>query len=157
MAARVRRERQKDLLEQEEHNRQLALQTMHRAPSLELDIRIEAEPGASPPFCTVRTQIHTIFNTVCFIVPPEELRRVPYAPSTLVRLVPHTNLHVLKSSDWFRAGAEPGGDFTVAYSDEGLSHMHLAVSEDLFAMLVTDVFMAHRIGEGMGFFVLNYP
>lgn len=157
MAARVRRERQQDLREQEEHNRQLAMQSVHRPPALELDIRIEAEHGTQPPFWTVRTNIHTLQNTVVFVVPPDELRRIPYPPATHVRLVPFTALHMLRPSDWFKAGNPPGGDFGVGYHDAGFQHMHLAVSDDLFATLVADVFMAQHLGDGMHVLVVNYP
>lgn len=157
MSARVRREQRKDIQEREENDRRLAVQSMQHLPSLELDIRIEAEAGATPVCWTVRTHIRALYNTILFEVPPEELRRIPYPPGTLVRLVPYTPIHMLRPSNWFSSGTEPGNDFSVSYSESGYRHMHLAVSEELFAMLVADVFIAQRIGEGVQLLLAAYP
>ena len=149
MAARVRRERRSDQTQEEEHNRQLAF---HSAPppSLDVDFRIEAENGVEPASWTVHTQIVPLADAILFNVPDEELRKIPYAADTLIRVVPYTWMHILLPSKWFRAGMDPGNNFsTHRTAEEGFGHMNLTISEELFARLIADIFMAHHHGAIM--------
>lgn len=146
MAARVRRERRADRAEEELRNRQLAFQQPVPPPSLDLDFRIEAEPGTEPAHCTVRTMIVPTHDAILFIVPEEELRKIPFKADTLVRIVPYTQMHILTPSNWFRAGLDPGNNFGAHRAPEGgFQHLNLTVSEDLFAMMVVDSFMRHAV------------
>ena len=157
MASRVRRERRQDRLDQELQNHQAAL--THQQPSfliippLELDIRIEAEIGVSPSTWIIKTRLIELQNIIVFDVPFEELRRIPYTPGTFIRLVPHTSMHILQPSNWFRAGVEPGNHFSVAYNGSGFMHINFAMQEDIFAALVSDLIMS-RYGEGFQLLVL---
>jgi len=151
MAARVRREQRQDRAEEEQRNHQIALsmQDASATATLELHIRIEAEPGVSPPVWNVRTVFAPIANTLIFAVPAEELKHIPYnAHSTTIRLVPYTDMHVLRPSNWFRAGTSPGSSFTVSADHGGFHHIHLSVSEELFAILVADTLMLRQSGDG---------
>jgi hypothetical protein len=81
-----------------------------------------------------------------FTVPPEELKRIPYAPNTLIRLVPHTEMHMLRPSNWFRAGVDdPGYNFTVNRDRHGeWNRMHLTLSEELFFLMLADTFLLRQ-------------
>jgi hypothetical protein len=150
MAARVRREQRKDRDEEEQRNHQvaLAMQEAGTTATLELFIRIEAEPGVSPPAWNVRTVFAPINNALTFVVPAEELKRIPYsAEQTMLRLVPYTDMHVMRPSSWFRAGTT-SGQFSVGADHGGFHHIHFSVSEELFAILVADTLMLHQSRGG---------
>jgi hypothetical protein len=159
MAARVRRERRQDRAEEERANHQVAIQ--HSAPSnvvmipaFELGIRIEAEWGVSPATWTLKTRLVDSHHTVLFVVPNDELQRIPYPPNTRIRLVPFTRMHVLQPSCWFVPGTEPGANFRVGVSATGFYHIHLMMQEDIFATLVSDLIMGQFFGENQGFRLL---
>lgn len=131
-----------DRAEEEQSNHQVAVQLQGTVSRLELSILIEAEAGASPPTWTLRTQFFPLADSMIFVVPVEDLRQIPYSHDTVIRLVPYTDLCRLRPSNWFKAGCSaPGSNFTVNSDERGFHHMHLFVSEDLFAMLVADAFM----------------
>ena len=155
MASRIRRERKRDRAEEERLNHQMAIQqSMLVVPSFELEIRIEAEIGVSPATWTLKTRLVELHNRIIFDVPFDELRRIPYPPSTYIRLVPCTSMHILHPSNWFRQGIVPTGNFSVSYSETGFLHMNLAMQEDVFATLVSDVVMRQFFGGGEGFQLL---
>jgi hypothetical protein len=151
LASRIRRERKQDREEEETHNRQLAMQhvpgSLFVIPPLELNIRIEAAIGVSPATWVLKTQLVEMHNLIVFDVPPEELSRIPYLPGTFMRLVPYTCMHILQPSDWFRTGAQPGGNFSASFCDRGrFSHINLTLAEDVFAALVGDLIMGQYGG-----------
>jgi hypothetical protein len=155
MAARIRRERKQDRMEEEQANRRLAVQhSMVVVPAFELEIRIEAHIGASPSSWTLKTKLVELQNVIIFDVPAEELQKIPYTPDTLIRLIPFTRMHVLQASDWFRIGINPGSNFSVGYHTEGFMHIHLAMRDDLFATLVSDLIVGRLFGGGDGFQLL---
>jgi hypothetical protein len=146
MAARVRREQKHDRVEEEIHDRQVAVQ-IQQGVMLELNIRIEAEPGVSPPTWNLRTHLLPFIDGIVFSVPLDELKRIPYSQDTLIRLVPHTEMHMLRPSYWFRAGSTaPGSNFTVNSDHRGFHRIHLTVSEELFAVMVADMLMLSTVG-----------
>lgn len=159
MASRIRRERRHDREEEESQNRQLAMQ--HAAPAnlfvvppLELHIRIEAAIGASPATWILRTRLMEMDNLIVFDVPIDELQRIPYPPGTYMRLVPYTCMHILQPSDWFKAGTQPRGNFSVSFGELGrFLHINLTIPEDVFASLVSDLIMS-RYGEGFQLLLL---
>lgn len=141
MAARVRRQQMQDRAEEEQHNHQVAVQLQGTVSRFELSILIEAEAGVSPPTWTLRTQFVPLADSMIFVVPVEDLRQIPYTHDTVIRLIPYTELCRLRPSNWFKAGhSSPGNNFTVNSDERGFHHMHLFVSEDLFAMMVADAF-----------------
>ena len=144
MAARVRREQKQDKYEAENQNRQVAVQLQQGSMTmLELNIRIEAEPGVLPSSWNLKTQLIPCTNGIVFNVPLDELKRIPYAHDTLIRLIPHTVMHMLRPSHWFRAGlSTPGSNFTVNGDHQGFHRIHLTISEELFTVMVADMFMA---------------
>ena len=156
MAARVRREQKQDRSEEESQNHQVAVQLQQGTVSmLEVTIRIEAEPGVSPPFWNLNTQLLPFDSGIIFNVPLDELKRIPYAHDTLIRLVPHTVMHMLWPSHWFRAGSSaPGSNFTVNGDQRGFHRIHLTISEELFAVMVADMFMASSGSMRQGFHLL---
>jgi hypothetical protein len=155
MAARVRQQRMQDRAEEEQSNHQVAVQLQGSVSRLELSILIEAEAGASPPAWNLRTQFVPLADSMIFVVPVEDLRQIPYTHDTAIRLIPYTDMCRLQPSGWFRAGASsPGGNFTVNCDERGFHHVHLFVSEELFAMLVADTFIIRPAG-GLHMIVLN--
>ena len=161
MAARVRRERRKDREEEERAHRHMAMQHARQAApflTFELEIRIEAELGVSPTTWTMKTKIIQCYDTVIFLVPDDELQRIPYPPCTRIRLVPHTRMHILQASDWFVPGTDPGCNFGVACSADRIYHIHFAIREEVFAALLNDLIMGQLFGgEGRGFHLLLLP
>lgn len=160
MAARVRRERKQDRTEEERAHRQMAMQTIQVAPTLtfELKIRIEAEVGVSPATWTMETKLIQCYDTIIFLVPEEELQRIPYSPRTRIRLVPHTRMHILQASNWFVPGMDPGGNFGVACNADRIHHIHFALREEVFAALLNDLIMGQLFGRGgQGFHLLMLP
>lgn len=130
-----------DRAEEEQHNHQVAVQLQGTVSRFELSILIEAEAGVSPPTWTLRTQFVPLADSMIFVVPVEDLRQIPYMHDTVIRLIPYTELCRLRPSNWFKAGhSSPGNNFTVNSDERGFHHMHLFVSEDLFAMMVADAF-----------------
>jgi hypothetical protein len=163
MAARIRRERKQDRAEEERSNLQVALHhslpsTMVVLPAFELEIRIEAELGVSPATWTLKTKLIESPSTIMFIVPDNELQRIPYPPNTRVRLVPCTRMHILRPSNWFIPGLEPSGDFSsffrVGCHATGIFHIDLTLPEDIFATLVSDLIMGQFFGATDGFHLL---
>ena len=155
MASRIRRERRQDRAEEESLNQQVAMQhSMIVVPAFELEIRIEAQIGVSPASWTLKTRLVEHSNSIVFDVPLEELRRIPYPPGTYMRLVPFTSMHILQPSNWFKTGVNPGSDFSVSYHEGGFLHINLAMREDLFATLVSDIIMGRFMGGGEGFQLL---
>lgn len=153
MAARVRREQRKDRDEEEQRNHQIALamQESGFATTLELFIRIEAEPGVSPPAWNVRTVFSPVANALTFAVPSEELKRIPYHPlHTMIRLVPYTDIHVMRPSNWFRPSTmiNPSSNFAISADERGYHRIHFSMSEELFAIVVADTFMLRQSGAG---------
>ena len=123
-------------------------------PAFELEIRIEAEIGVSPATWTLKTRLIELHNTIIFDVPFDELRRIPYPPGTYMRLVPFTSMHILPPSNWFKEGITPGNNFNVSHNESGFLHIHLAMREDVFATLVSDMIMGRFFGGGEGFQLL---
>jgi len=156
MAARVRREQKHDKSEEENSNRLVAVQLQQGTITmLDLTIRIEAEPGVSPSTWNLATQLIPFTDGIVFNVPFDELKRIPYTHDTLIRLVPHTSMHMLRPSHWFRAGSSaPGSNFTVNGDQRGFHRIHLTISEELFAVMVADMFMASSGSMRQGFHLL---
>ena len=158
LASRVRRERRKDRAEEERANRQMAIQhsvaVPNGTPAFELEIRIEAESGVSPATWTVKTKLIECYSSVIFLVPDHELQRIPYSPQTRIRLVPYTRMHILQASNWFVPGMEPGGNFGVACSETQIYHIHLAMREEVFTALFSDLLMSQLFGGSEGFRLL---
>ena len=165
MATRVRREQRQDRVDSEQHDLQTAIQmqtgvNMYRGmwdgrvwTGLNLNIRIEAEPGVTPSTWVLNTHLVPLSYTVVFLVPPEQLQAIPYPHDTLVRLVPFTCMHSLRPSSWLRASANPAVDagFTIHGNEFGFNHIHFTMSEETFAVLLTDVYM---VGSGESFQLL---
>jgi hypothetical protein len=158
MAARVRRERRRDRVEEEQRNRDLALQhgqliaageISAMTPIVELGIRIEAQFGVVPAMWELRTRLTEFDDRVVFEVLPEELRAVPYPAGTYVRLVPYTSMHLLQPSRWFKLGAEAGTPFSVGRDGDAFTHVRLTLADD--ACLVADIVMAQIMGGGESF------
>ena len=140
MASRTRRERKQDMIEEEVHNRQLVEQTAFFVPALKLEIQIQAEVGASPSTWTLQTHLIELQNSICFVVPTDELRRIPYPCGTYMRLIPYTNVHILQPSRWFKAGMDPGSNFSAGTNGQGeFTHLHLNLTTDHFTSLMTDM------------------
>jgi len=153
MATRTRRERKQDRDEEELHNRQLAEQTTFFVPALKLEIQIEAEVGVSPSTWTLQTKLIELQNSICFTVPTDELRRIPYPNGTYMRLIPYTNMHILQPSRWFKAGMDPGSNFSTEANEQGeFMHLHLSITTDLFTTLMTDMIIRQiNSGDSGGF------
>jgi hypothetical protein len=153
MATRTRRERKQDRDEEELHNRQLAEQTTFFVPALKLEIQIEAEVGISPSTWTLQTKLIELQNSICFTVPTDELQRIPYPSGTYMRLIPYTNMHILQPSRWFKAGMDPGSNFSTEANEQGeFMHLHLSITTDLFTTLMTDMIIRQiNSGDSGGF------
>ena len=159
MAARVRRERKRDKVEEELHNRQLALQhtggviTTAIVPAVELEICIEVEPGGWPSSWVLHTRLVGINESVVFEVLPGELENIPYPPGTFMRLVPYTNMHILQPSRWFKSGMDPCSNFNVGYAagDGPFTYIRLTLPDEVFAGLVADLVMGRLMGGGESF------
>lgn len=159
MAARIRRERKKDHADEERANHQAAIQhSMTNAvvaiPAFELEIRIEAEWGVSPATWILKTKLIEHQNSLIFVVPIEELLRIPYPPNTRIRLVPCTSMHILQPSNWFVPGVDPGSNFRVGYRADGFMYIHLTMREDIFATLMSDLIVGRFFGGADGFRLL---
>lgn len=133
MAARVRREQRNDKSEEETQNHQMAVQMQQSTTTtvMELNIRMEAEPGVSPTVYNLKTHLIPFTDGIIFAVPSDELKRIPYPHNTRVRLVPHTDIHMLRPSNWFAMGCgsmAPGGNFTVNSDQRGFHRIHLTLS-----------------------------
>ena len=146
MAARVRKEQRLDRIETEQSNLQAAVNIQNtstvrilQSRMLELYIRIEAEPGASPPNWSLKTRLMPLGDTVLCIVPASELRAIPYGQDTLIRMVPHTNVHTLQPSDRFRGSIDIANEFVMRRDEEGFQHIHYTISEELFAIMLMDI------------------
>jgi hypothetical protein len=151
MTSRTRRERKRDREEDETHNRHLALQHTNSVmiPSMELEIRIEAQAGISPASWVLKTKLVELRNTVVFDVPLDELRKIPYPPGTFMRLVPYTNMHMLQPSNWFKTGMNPGNNFSAGSDAQGkFIHIHMTMPDDVFATLTADMIMGRLMGGG---------
>jgi hypothetical protein len=118
-------------------------------PSMELEIRIEAQAGISPASWVLKTKLVELRNTVVFDVPLDELRKIPYPPGTFMRLVPYTNMHMLQPSNWFKTGMNPGNNFSAGSDAQGkFIHIHMTMPDDVFATLTADMIMGRLMGGG---------
>ena len=159
MAARVRKERRRDRIEEEQRNRDMAFQhgqlmageMPNMLPIVELGIRIEAQFGVVPAMCEFQTRLIEYNDRVVFEVLPEQLQAVSYPTGTYVRLVPYTSMHILQPSCWFRLGTDAGAPFSVGHLDGAFTHMNLMLTDDVFASLVADIVMARIMGGGESF------
>ena len=157
MSARIKREHRQDQIQEENQNRQLAMQhqSIFLMPPIEIHIRVEAESGVDPATCTLRTEFVNVGNIIIFDVPLDELQKIPYGPDTLIRFIPYTRMHVLQPSNWFRAGADPGGNFSTSCdNNKRFIHIHLVVRENLFTNLMQDILMDGYRGHGFQLLVL---
>ena len=158
MAARVRRERRRDRVEEEQRNHELALQHSQQhfpavsvVPIVDLEIRLEAQVGGLPEAWSLRTRLMDAYETVVFEVLPDELLRIPYPVGTYIRLAPHTSMHILRPSRWFKIGSELEAPFSVGHDGGLISHIRLTLSDDVFACLVADIVMGRIMGGGESF------
>ena len=76
-------------------------------------------------------------------------------PNTLVRLAPYTTMYVLRPSGWIRATVptESNNGFIIQGDEHCFTHIHLTMSEELFAMLLSDVHMIGQYREGFQLFL----
>ena len=158
MAARVRRERRRDRAEEEQRNRELAIQHtreqlsgIQMVPMIDLGIRIEAQIGVMPAVWNLQTRLMEFSDTVVFEALHDDLLRIPYPADTYIRLAPYTNMHILQPSGWFKVGADPGAPFSVGRSGSRFTHIRLTLTDDVFACLVADIVMGRILGGGESF------
>ena len=119
---------------------------------------MEAEPGVSPTVYNLKTHLIPFTDGIIFAVPSDELKRIPYPHNTRVRLVPHTDIHMLRPSNWFAMGCgsmAPGGNFTVNSDQRGFHRIHLTMSEELFTVMVADMFMLNSSGHGFRLLLMS--
>jgi len=167
LAARIRRQKQKDREEAEEDDRQTAMLMVshqrHPTPiilsisPMYVEIRIEVLSQINlndldtllPLTWTVQCSPTRIHDSIVFSVPTDELQHIPYPLGTLIRLVPRTNqlLQPLQPSHWFATGSNtyPGSNFNVRADELGFGHIHYTMSDVAYEEMILDAFMAYDI------------
>lgn len=167
LAARVRRQRRRDLEEAEEEDRQTAMQMAARQHTHPIILTV------SPMFVELRLEVLSQINmhdlmtplplswtvssnptrleggSIIFRVPPDELRHIPYPMGTLMRITPRTNqvLQPLQPSAWFVAGTEahPGRGFHLHCDHEGFHHIHYTMSDMAYESMMIDALIEHDV------------
>ena len=166
LAARVRRQRNKDRQEAEEDDRQTALQmeaSQYTQPiilsisPMYIEIRIEVLSQVDlndldtplPLSWTMQSNPIRQPGSIIFDVPTDELARIPYPFGTLVRIVPQTNrlLKPLQPSKWFTAGVDayPSENISILCDEHGFHQIRYVLSELMYEELILDAFMAYDV------------
>jgi hypothetical protein len=142
MAARVRREQRMDKNEKEEIDRQMAHAMAERnipnAMPFSFKIRIESNFNSSWMMSTIPV---VVMDYVIFDVPTSELALIPFTPDTKIRMLsllytPTGITTLYPPSEWFKAGENPGFNFSVRWDERGFHHIHFRMHDRQFAQMI---------------------
>lgn len=155
LQSRIRRERKQDRIDDEEQNHQMALQlsqTHQDRLSLSMRITIETPYEGS---ITLGMHMQPTGGDLEFFVPSDQLRTLSFRPGSFVRMFPHTHIHTLRSSPWFKVGEAPHHGFHVEYDDQcNFRRIALSLPEATVVTMLTDMFVWGRAENTLVSFVI---
>ena len=142
LAARVRRERKRDMEEKEEQDRAVAhaLVVDTSMPSMLFSFKIRIECNLNRAWL-LNTIPVAFMDYVVFDVPETELSVIPFEATTPIRMLAllYTSTGVTTlypPSNWFQAGQEPGHSFNVHWDDRGFHHIHFRMHDQQFSQMI---------------------
>ena len=151
LSSKVKREKKKDREETDRENYRMAAQisqeiTTQTSVIFTIHIEIQAlTTGNILNSWRLPTHLISLQDCVVFEVPWLEVSNIPFAPGTLMRLIPfafsNTLVTMLHPSDWFVSGGIRELDsFQLEYDNETskFKSIKLTIHEDVFGSLIID-------------------
>ena len=160
LSSKVKRERKQDKAEAEQENYIAASTFSHNemtrtVVSFVIKLEIQAVTvGSIHTFWTLSTALYSLYDSVEFEVPANEIAAIPFGPGTTMRIIPVVYstilVNMLAPSNWFVSGNHPSPSdrFHVEYdtATRKFQKIKLTMNEDEFTSLIVDAYFGASMG-----------